>query len=50
VICHDSPRMPASYAVLFIACLVPPLYRAVMTSALERWGGNRQIRRRRGAG
>jgi alkane 1-monooxygenase len=37
VVHRGSPRMPASYAVLFAACLCPPLHRAIMKRALERW-------------
>jgi alkane 1-monooxygenase len=34
---RGSPRMPASYAVLFVACLFPPLHRTIMKPALARW-------------
>lgn len=32
-----SPRAPAGYVFLFFACLVPPVWRAVMEPALKAW-------------
>lgn len=34
---HGSPRAPAGYIVLLFASLVPPIWRALMLPALERW-------------
>lgn len=34
---EGSPRQPGGYVVLLVACLVPPLWRALMVPALERW-------------
>ena len=33
----NSPRLPAGYVVLMVACLVPALWRAAMRPALEHW-------------
>jgi alkane 1-monooxygenase len=33
----DAPRMPAGYVVLLVASVIPPLWRAWMIPALERW-------------
>lgn len=32
-----GPRLPADYALLFLLCCVPPLWRAVMTPVLDEW-------------
>lgn len=34
---ETAPRAPAGYVVLLVACLFPPLWRALMLPALERW-------------
>jgi alkane 1-monooxygenase len=33
----DSPQLPAGYATMFVLALVPPLWRRVMDSRVERW-------------
>lgn len=36
-----SPKAPAGYVILFFASLIPPVWRVLMTPALERWRVNR---------
>lgn len=45
-----SPKAPAGYVILLFACLVPPLWRALMTPSLRRWkteGGSQPTAGRR---
>jgi alkane 1-monooxygenase len=34
---HGAPRLPADYAVMFLLCLVPPLWSAVMDRHVDAW-------------
>lgn len=45
---RGAPRQPAGYVILLFASMVPPVWRALMTPALERWKADPC--RQRGAG
>jgi alkane 1-monooxygenase len=34
---NTAPRMPGGYVVMLVACVIPPLWRALMHPALEQW-------------